>query len=60
MKFLSNGKEIIVDIMNKNENEVDDIEEESYQSNLEKLIKRPGFKFKCLLMDNKNKKEKNI
>ena len=60
LKFLSNGKEIIVDIMNEILNVADDVEEESYQSNLEKLIKRPGFKFKCLLMDNKNKKEKNI
>ena len=43
-----------------NENEKDDIEEESYQSKLEQIIKSPGFKHKCLLMNNKNKKKKKI
>jgi hypothetical protein len=60
LKYLFNGKKKIVDIMNENENEDDDIDEESYQSNLKKLIKSPGFKFKCLLMNSKNKKEKNF
>ena len=43
-----------------NENETEDIEEESYQSKLKQIIKSPGFKFKCLLMNNKNKKKKKI
>ena len=60
LKYLFNGKKKIVDIMNENENEDDDIDEESYQSNLKKLIKSPGFKSKCLLMNSKNKKEKNF
>ena len=43
-----------------NENEVEGIEEESYKSKLQKIIKSPGFKFQCLLMNVKNKKVKKI
>ena len=60
LKYLSKGKEKIVNVMKENENETEDIEQESDQSKLKKLINSPGFKFKCLLMNYKNKKEKNF
>ena len=57
LKYFLNGIKTIVNVMN--EKESDDINEEAYQSKLKKLIKSTGFKFKCLLMNSKNKKVKN-
>ena len=49
LKYLFKGNEIIVDVLN---NKV--LKNQKGQE----LIKTPGFKFKCLLMISKNKKEK--